>query len=319
MISIIIPAYNEEKTIKGVHQKIVEVMEKQKDAYEIIFVNDGSSDKTWEIITALSPVKGISLQRNYGQTPALDVGIQEAKGDIIILIDADLQNDPNDIPKLLNLISEGYELVSGWRKNRQDRALDRKIPSMIANWLISLVSGIKLHDYGCSLKAYRKEILKGVRLYGELHRFLPICASWNGAKVTELEVNHRPRMFGKSKYGLGRTYKVILDLMVLKFLSDFSTKPIYFFGGFSLTCFAFSGSFALWSLYLKMFQNIDLDGTPLLIFAAVFVIVGVQFLLMGILADLVMRTYFESQDKKTYQIKESVNVDFDYRPPVSLR
>ena len=178
---------------------------------------------------------------------------------------------------------------------------------MIANKLISWVSGVKLHDYGCSLKAYRKDVLQGIRLYGELHRFLPICASWNGAKVIEVEVNHKPRIFGKSKYGLDRTYKVILDLIVLKFLSDFSTKPIYFFGGFALLSYAFSGFFTIWAFYLKMAKHIDLDHTPLLIFAAVFVIVGTQLLLMGVLADLIMRTYFESQDKKTYQIKESIN------------
>ncbi len=317
-VSIIIPVYNEEKNIKVLLDELEYFFKEFEYPYEVVFVDDGSKDYSYSLLKEVAlknlNFKVIRLRRNYGQSAAMLAAIDYASGDVVVPLDADLQNDPNDIPKLLNLIEEGYDLVSGWRKNRQDRALDRKIPSMIANKLISFVSGIKLHDYGCSLKAYKKDILEGVRLYGELHRFLPVCASWNGAKVIELEVNHRPRMFGKSKYGLGRTYKVILDLIVLKFLSDFSTKPIYFFGGFSLVCFLFSSLLALWSGYLKMFRNIDLDGTPLLIFSAVFIIVGVQFLLMGILADLVMRTYFESQNKKTYQIKESVNLEYGYRP-----
>ncbi len=322
-VSIIIPVYNEETSLKVLLDELGYFLKGFEYSYEIIFVDDGSKDYSYSLLkdAALKNAnfKVIRLRRNYGQSAAMLAAIDYSTGDVIVPLDADLQNDPNDISKLLNLIEEGYDLVSGWRKNRKDRALDRKLPSMIANKLISFVSGIKLHDYGCSLKAYRRDVLEGVRLYGELHRFLPICASWNGAKVAELEVNHRPRMFGKSKYGLGRTYKVILDLIVLKFLSDFSTKPIYFFGGFSLVCFLFSSLLALWSVYLKIFRNIDLDGTPLLIFAAVFVIVGVQFLLMGILADLVMRTYFESQDKKTYQIKESVNLGHDYRPAATTR
>lgn len=314
-VSIIIPAYNEATSLKVLLDELGYFLKGFQDNYEVIFVDDGSTDNTFNILkdAALnnSQIKAIRLRRNFGQSAALLAGIDYSTGDVIVPLDADLQNDPNDIPRLLNLITEGYDLVSGWRKNRQDRALDRKIPSMIANKLISWVSGVSLHDYGCSLKAYRREILNGFRLYGELHRFLPICASWNGAKVTEIEVNHKPRMFGKSKYGLSRTYKVILDLIVLKFLSDFSTKPIYFFGGFASLCFMFSVILTAWSFYLKLFKHIDLDATPLLIFSAVFVIVSVQLLLMGILADLVMRTYFESQDKKTYQVRDAVNLDRD--------
>ncbi len=322
-VSIIIPVYNEEKSIKVLLDELDYFLKNFTYSYEVVFVDDGSKDYSYSLLkdAALKNVnfKVIRLRRNYGQSAAMLAAIDYSIGDVVVPLDADLQNDPNDIPKLLNLIEEGYDLVSGWRKHRKDRALDRKIPSMIANKLISFVSGIKLHDYGCSLKAYRKDVLEGVRLYGELHRFLPVCASWNGAKVTELEVNHRPRIFGKSKYGLGRTYKVILDLIVLKFLSDFSTKPIYFFGGFSFVCFLSSLLFAMWSIYLKIFKNIDLDGTPLLIFSAVFVIVGVQFLLMGILADLVMRTYFESQNKKTYQIKEAINLQQEHRSTLVSR
>ena len=312
-VSIIIPVYNEETSLKVLLDELGYFLKGFEYAYEVIFVDDGSKDYSYNLLKEAASqnpkYKAIRLRRNYGQSAAMLAGIDYSTGDVIVPLDADLQNDPNDIPKLLNLVSEGYDLVSGWRKHRQDRALDRKLPSVIANKLISIVSGIKLHDYGCSLKAYRKDILEGVRLYGELHRFLPVCASWNGAKVTEVAVNHKPRLFGKSKYNLTRTYKVLLDLLVVKFLSDFSTKPIYFFGGFSFGCFGISFLLLLWSAYLKMSQNIDLDGTPLLIFSAVFIVVGVQLLLMGILADLVMRTYFESQDKKTYQVKESMNVN----------
>lgn len=314
-VSLIIPAYNESTSLKVLLDELDYFLKGFQYNYEVIFVDDGSADNSFNILKEASlnnpNFKVIRLRRNFGQSAALLAGIDYSTGDVIVPLDADLQNDPNDIPKLLNLITEGYDLVSGWRRNRQDRTLDRKIPSMIANKLISLVSGVRLHDYGCSLKAYRREILSGFRLYGELHRFLPICASWNGAKVTEIEVNHKPRIFGKSKYGLSRTYKVILDLIVLKFLSDFSTKPIYFFGGFSSVCFMFSVLLTGWSFYLKLFRHIDLDATPLLIFSAVFIIVGVQLLLMGILADLMMRTYFESQDKKTYQVKEAVNLERD--------
>lgn len=314
-VSVIVPAYNEATSIKVLLDELEDLVKNLEYNYEIIFVDDGSSDNTFNILKEAAiknqNIKVLRLRRNYGQSAALLAAIDYASGDVIVPLDADLQNDPNDIPKLLNLISEGYDLVSGWRKNRQDRTFDRKIPSFIANKLISLVTGIKLHDYGCSLKAYRKDVLKGVRLYGELHRFLPICASWNGAKVIEVEVNHRPRIFGRSKYGLNRIYKVLLDLLVLKFLSDYSTKPIYFFGGFASVCFLFSFALAVWSFYLKLFKGIDLDGTPLLIFSAVFIIVSVQLLLMGILADLIMRTYFESQDKKTYQVKDSVNLEKD--------
>lgn len=312
-VSIIIPAYNEETSLKVLIDELGYFLKNFNYKYEVIFVDDGSKDNSFNILkdaAVMNPdFKILKLRRNYGQSAAMLAAIDYASGDVIVPLDADLQNDPNDIPKLLNLISEGYDLVSGWRKNRQDRAIDRKLPSMIANKIISWVSGISLHDYGCSLKAYRKDVLEGVRLYGELHRFLPICASWNGAKVTEIEVNHKPRIFGHSKYGLSRTYKVILDLIVLKFLSDFSTKPIYFFGGFSIFSFISAILLTSWSFYLKIFKGIDLDATPLLIFAAVFTIVSVQLLLMGILADLIMRTYFESQNKKTYQVRESVNFD----------
>lgn len=312
-VSIIVPAYNEAKSLKVLLDELDYFLKTFEYAYEVIFVDDGSTDDTFSVLkeTAIKNpnIKVLRLRRNYGQSAALLAAIDYSSGDVVIPLDADLQNDPNDIPKLLNLLNEGYDVVSGWRKNRQDRAIDRKIPSMLANKLISWVSGVKLNDFGCTLKAYRKDALHDVRLYGELHRFLPVCASWNGAKVTEIDVNHRPRIFGKSKYGLNRTYKVVLDLIVLKFLSDFSTKPIYFFGGFAIACFLFSLFLTAWSFYLKIFRHIDLDATPLLIFSGVFLIVSVQLILMGILADMLMRTYFESQGKKTYQVKDTLNID----------
>lgn len=312
-VSIVIPAYNEETSLKVLVDELNVFLKDFEYDYEVVFADDGSKDNSFNILKEAAlknpKFKVIRLRRNFGQSAALLAAIDNSTGDVIVPLDADLQNDPKDIPKLLNLISEGYDLVSGWRKHRQDRALDRKFPSMVANKIISKVSGINLHDYGCSLKAYRKEILNGVRLYGELHRFLPILASWNGAKVAEIAVNHKARVFGESKYGLSRTYKVVLDLIVLKFLSDFSTKPIYFFGGFSIFSFISAIAMTTWAMYLKVFKGIDLDATPLLIFAAVFIIVSVQLLLMGILADLIMRTYFESQDKKIYQVRESVNLE----------
>lgn len=316
-VSIIIPAYNESTSLKVLAEELEKSIKKIIFPVEVVFVDDGSTDDTYSVLKDLAlnnkTYKVIRLRRNYGQSAALLAGIDASTGDVIVPLDADLQNDPNDIPKLLNLINEGYDLVSGWRKHRQDRLVDRKIPSMIANKIISLVSGIRLHDYGCSLKAYKREVLNGVRIYGELHRFLPILASWNGARVTEVAVNHKARVFGKSKYGISRTYKVVLDLIVLKFLSDFSTKPIYFFGSFSAISFVSSFILGMYALYLKLAQSIDLDGTPLLIFSAVFLIVGVQFLLMGILSDLLMRTYYESQGKRTYQIRESMNTEYSLK------
>lgn len=310
-VSIVIPAYNEETSAKFLIDELDKVLAKFEYDYEVVFVDDGSKDATFTLLKEAAQqnnkYKAIKLRKNYGQSAALLAGIDHSSGDVIVPLDADLQNDPKDIPRLLNLITEGYDLVSGWRKDRQDRMLDRKIPSMIANKIISWVSGIKLHDYGCSLKAYKRETLEGVRIYGELHRFLPILASWNGARVAEIAVNHRPRAFGTSKYGIGRTYRVILDLILLKFLTDFSTKPIHFFGSFSTGSFLLSVVFTAYALYLKIFQGIDLDATPLLIFSSVFVIVAVQLLLMGILSDLIMRTYYESQGKKTYLTREVFN------------
>lgn len=315
-ITLCIPVYNEEESLPHLQERINESLSVLRDkgtSYEIIYVDDGSSDKSLEVLRDLATknpeVKAISFRRNFGQTAAMSAAIDAAQGEIIIPLDADLQNDPVDIPRLLEKIDEGYDVVSGWRKNRQDTFVNRKLPSMIANKIISVISGVHLHDYGCSLKAYRHEVLEDVRLYGELHRFIPICASWAGARVTEMPVTHHARKFGESKYGINRTFKVILDLIVLKFLTSYSTKPIYVFGGISilsllLAFLAFAGS-----VFLKFYSGIQLDGTPLPVIGAMFFTVAVQILMMGLLADMVMRTYHESQNKQIYKVKDTINFD----------
>lgn len=311
-VSIFIPVYNEEENIELLHRQIREALDKQSFSYEVIYVDDGSKDGSYNLLKKIalveSNIKVIKFRRNFGQTAAMSAGIDAAEGTILIPMDSDLQNDPNDVPALLNKVNEGYDVVSGWRKNRKDTFVDRKLPSMIANKIISWISGVKLHDYGCTLKAYRSEVLKDVKLYGELHRFIPICASWVGAKVTEIPVNHHERKFGKSKYGIDRTFKVILDLILMKFLTDYKTKPIYFFGGISSISFLLSIVSFISAVYLKVFNSIDLDGTPLPVLGAMFFTVAIQIFMMGILADLIMRTYYESQNKTTYAIQETINV-----------
>jgi dolichol-phosphate mannosyltransferase len=256
-------------------------------------------------ISQLDPrVRVVALRRNYGQTAAMAAGIDAAKGDVLIPMDADLQNDPADITRLLKKLDEGYDVVSGWRKNRKDKMVTRKIPSMLANRLISWIGGVPLHDYGCSLKAYRRESLQDVRLYGEMHRFIPIYAAWAGARVTEIPVEHHARTMGKSKYGLSRTVKVVFDLMTIKFMASYQTKPIYVFGSFGLLAFAISILGGLYAVFLKIFHRADFVQTPLPILSIVMFAVGVQFLLMGLLAEMLVRTYHESQAKAIYSVRE---------------
>jgi glycosyltransferase involved in cell wall biosynthesis len=278
--------------------------------FEIIFVNDGSSDRSEEFLLKISQqdqaVKVINFKKNFGQTAAMMAGIDYASGDILIPMDGDLQNDPNDIAKLLTKIDEGFDVVSGWRRNRQDDFI-RVLPSQIANYFISKISGVPLHDYGCTLKAYKADIIKDVRLYGEMHRFIPIYASWQGGKVTEIEVNHHPRIHGVSKYGMGRIVKVILDLIVVKFMADYSTKPIYIFGGFGLACLMGSFLAILVALYLKFFSGVSLIQTPLPLLTVLLFITAITAILMGLLAEIIMRTYHESQDKRVYLIKNISN------------
>jgi glycosyltransferase involved in cell wall biosynthesis len=309
-LSILIPIYNEEGNLFLLYEKLVAALKKVGRPYEVIFIDDGSSDGSLDILLDLREknpnVKIISFSRNFGQTAALSAGIDLSKGDIIIPMDGDLQNDPEDILTLLQKIEEGYDVVSGWRKGRKDPFLNRRLPSMIANKLISWIGGVHLHDYGCTLKAYRKDILKNIRLYGEMHRFIPIYAQWIGARVSEIPVRHFPRGSGASNYGISRVFKVILDLMVVKFLLSYSQKPIYVFGGIGLLMILgaiLSGGYAL---YLKLFTGLSFILTPLPLLCALLLLLGFVSILMGFIAEILTRTYYESQGKPTYQIKETI-------------
>lgn len=315
-ISVVIPIYNEEESIPPLYQALTAALEKIGKTYEIIFVDDGSSDGSYAALCRLADadkrVKVIQFRRNFGQTAAMAAGFDHARGRVIIPMDGDLQNDPNDIPLLLEKIEEGYDVVSGWRKNRQDKALLRKFPSRVANWLIGKVTGVKLHDYGCSLKAYRAEVLKGTRLYGEMHRFIPALANLMGAKITEVPVTHHARKFGKSKYGLKRTLKVLLDLLTVKFLSDYSTKPIYFFGGVGVTLCGGGVLAGCVTLYDKYVKGVWVHKNPLLLVAIFLFSLGVNFILMGLLAEIIIRTYHESQAKPIYWVRETRNFGNDH-------
>ncbi len=309
-ISVFLPVYNEEPNLLPLHAKLEEALARLDRSAEIIYVDDGSSDGSLRILREIAKrderVRVVALKRNYGQTAAMAAGIDAAHGDVLIPMDADLQNDPADIIRLLDRLDEGYDVVSGWRKHRQDKLITRKIPSMIANRLISWIGGVPLHDYGCSLKAYRREALKDVRLYGEMHRFIPIYASWVGARVSEIPVEHHPRTMGKSKYGLSRTLKVVFDLMTIKFMASYQTKPIYVFGSFGMLAFFVSVVAGLYAIFLKLFHKADFVQTPLPILAIVMFAVGVQFLLMGLLAEMLVRTYHESQEKSIYAVREKI-------------
>ena len=304
MLSIIIPLYNEEDNIEPLYAKLDAVLTVLGHPYEVILVNDGSTDDTRGRIDAVAVrderVRVVHLRRNFGQTPAMMAGIDAARGDIIIPMDGDLQNDPADIPKLLAKLDEGFDVVSGWRKDRKDNPIKRNLPSRMANALISFISGVHLHDYGCSLKAYRRDIIKGVKLYGEMHRFIPIHAAWQGARVTEVSVTHHPRIHGASKYGIERTLKVILDLMTVKFLDKYAQKPMYLFGGFGLGSIALSMLFFVFMLYCKIFLNKSFIETPLSLAVVMFMLIGIIAVFMGLIAEILMRTYHESQDKPTY-------------------
>jgi glycosyltransferase involved in cell wall biosynthesis len=314
-ISIFLPVYNEEPNLLPLHAKLDEALKALDRSAEIVYVDDGSNDGSLTIlreIAELDPrVRVVALRRNYGQTAAMAAGIDAASGRVLIPMDADLQNDPADIVRLLKKLDEGYDVVSGWRKNRKDKMITRKIPSMIANRVISWIGGVPLHDYGCSLKAYRRESLQDVRLYGEMHRFIPIYASWAGARVTEIPVRHHARTMGKSKYGLSRTLKVVFDLMTIKFMASYQTKPIYVFGSFGMFAFAISLLAGLYAVFLKIFHKADFVQTPLPILTIVMFAVGVQFLLMGLLAEMLVRTYHESQAKAIYAVRERLGFKND--------
>jgi len=310
-LSVVIPVYNEQENIGPLLDELFSALRALGKTYEVICVDDGSRDGTFAALAQIAAhnpaLRVIRFRLNFGQTAAMSAGIEAARGEVIVPMDGDLQNDPADIGKLLQQLDAGFDVVSGWRKNRQDKEWGRKLPSRLANRLISFISGVRLHDYGCSLKAYRRDMLKDVKLYGEMHRFIPIYASWQGARVTELVVNHRARRAGTSKYGIGRTFKVVLDLMVVKFLASYATKPIYVFGGFGLLSWLGAAFTALWAIYYKLRGLKDFVQTPLPLLAVMFTLVGALSLLMGLLAELVIRTYYESQNKRPYLVAEELN------------
>lgn len=313
MLSIIIPLKNEEENIVPLFAELEAVLAGLNTDKEVILIDDGSDDHTSakikDIIREKSFTKLISFRKNFGQTAAISAGIDNARGDIIILMDGDQQNDPHDIPRLIDKLNEGFDVVSGWRKDRQDKLWTRKIPSWLANYLISRITRVPLHDYGCTLKAYRAEVLKNTRLYGEMHRFIPAYASWYGAKITEIAVNHRPRIHGQTKYNLYRTFKVLLDLIVVKFLSKYSDKPIHFFGKIGFWSLFLSFLAGFFTLYLKFFEHKSFISTPMPLLTVVLAIIGIQFILMGLLAEIMTRIYFECNHKKVYLIKDKINFE----------
>ncbi|MHC4060377.1 MAG: glycosyltransferase family 2 protein [Planctomycetota bacterium] len=306
-VSVVVPVLNEQDNIIPLCDQITQALADKHD-YEIIFVDDGSSDNSFDILTQLQRadprVRVIRFRKNFGQTAAMSAGFVHARGQIILAIDADLQNDPADIPKMIAKLNEGFDVVSGWRKERHDNAITRLLPSKIANWLIAKITGVELHDFGCTLKAYRREVLAETKLYGEMHRFIPALASWSGASIAEMVVNHRPRTAGAAKYGLGRTLKVVLDLITVKFLGSFSTKPIYIFGGLGLISALGAIASGLAVLYQKLVHDFSMNRNPLLVLTAMLITATIQFILMGLLAELLVRTYHESQNRATYVIKE---------------
>ena len=312
-VSVIIPVYNEADSLPILHQSLRNALDNYSKPWEVVYVDDGSKDESVNILAELArddPAHTcvVELRRNFGQTAAIEAGIDHAMGDIIVLMDADLQNDPVDIPMMLDYIDQGYDVVSGWRKKRQDTFITRTLPSRIANGLISWVTGVHLHDYGCTLKAYRREVITGFRLYGEMHRFIPAYAGWVGAKIIEVPVNHHPRKYGTTKYGLERTFKVILDLFTVKFLSSYANKPIYLFGGAGFIFFIISILILAYLVIRRLAFDEHLIRSPLLLMTVMLFILGFQSILMGLIAELLVRTYHESQSKPTYTVRRVLNV-----------
>ncbi len=310
-LSIVVPIYFEEDNIRPLYDAITTALDPVIRQYEIICVDDGSGDNSFALLKELAErdkrVRVIRFRRNFGQTAAMAAGFEAARGRVIIPMDGDLQNDPADIPRLLEKIEEGYDVVSGWRKDRQDTFINRKLPSMIANGLISRLTDVHLHDYGCTLKAYRREVLEGIGLYGEMHRFVPALASRIGARVAEMPVRHHPRLHGTSKYGISRTVRVILDLLTVKFLLSYATKPIQLFGKWGIYSILLACLSGGTTLYMKVFANTSMNRNPLLILTAFLLFMGVQFITLGLLGELNARTYYESQGKPIYTVRERLN------------
>jgi len=312
VLSVVVPVYNEADNLLALFEDLGDVLLGLRQPWEVLFVDDGSVDESPLVLRELASkddkVKVLTLRRNFGQTAATMAGIDHASGEVVVVMDGDGQNDPAEIPALLDKLAEGYDVVSGWRRERRDTRF-RVWLSRAANRLISCISGVRLHDYGCSLKAYRREILRSVRLYGEMHRFIPIYARWQGARVAEIPVNHRPRLAGSSKYGFERIFKVVLDLMVVQFLGRYETKPIYVFGGFGLLCWGISALSTAYAFYRKIFEDVSFILTPLPLLSLMAFMTGTLSILMGFLAELVVRTYYESQQKAPYSVKYALNLE----------
>jgi glycosyltransferase involved in cell wall biosynthesis len=320
-LSIVIPVYNEAANLLELHQELTASGAKFDLSYEVIYVDDGSTDNSWQILRGLQEkdarVKLIRLRRNFGQTAALSAGFDYAKGEIIVSLDSDLQNDPGDILQLIRKIEEGYDLVSGWRKNRRDKFLSRRLPSAVANWLISRITRVRLHDYGCTLKAFRREVIKNIKLYGELHRFIPAIASHMGVAIAEIPVHHRPRKHGKSKYSILRFTRVILDTLTVKFLLTYSTRPLQIFGLIGLISGVLGFIISLWLSYQRLFLQISVANRPLLLLGVLLIVIGFQFITLGLLAEMMVRAYHESSGKAIYFIREVVDSQSGERTPAS--
>ena len=313
-LSIVVPVYNEKENLPLLAEAVHNTLDPLNLSWEIIFVDDGSKDESFQVLDKLAAsdpghVRVIALRRNFGQTAAMAAGIDHAEGEIIVLMDADMQNDPVDIPRMLKKIDEGYDVVSGWRKHRQDTFITRTLPSKFANGLISMVTGVHLHDYGCTLKAYRREVITGFRLYGEMHRFIPVYANSVGARIVEMQVEHHPRRFGKAKYGLERTLKVVLDLFTVTFLNRYANKPIYLFGGAGILLILPSALLLLYLFIRRVWLGTSVLASPLFQMSAMIFILGFQSILMGLIAELLARTYHESQNKPTYTIRKMINLE----------
>lgn len=308
LLSIVIPLLNEEENIPLLYEELREVFSNRREKYEILFIDDGSNDKSLQILKDIQEkdqnVVVVSFRKNFGQTAAMAAGFDYARGDVIITMDADLQNDPHDIPKLLEQIEAGNDVVTGWRFDRKDTFINRRLPSIIANKIISKTTGVNLHDYGCTLKAFKKEVIKNVKLYGEMHRFIPAIASGMGIDFTEVKVNHRPRRFGSTKYGISRTIRVILDLMTVKFLLSYATRPIQVFGLMGVFSGTIGFLIAMVMIFQRQFMGVPLADRPLLFLAVLLIFVGIQFISLGLIAELQARTYHESQNKPVYHVKE---------------
>jgi len=317
-VSFVIPVFNEEENLPDLYKEVVAAADGLGRSYEIVFVDDGSRDGSFPILRRLQAgdprVKVIRLRKNFGQTAALSAGFDLARGEVVVTLDADLQNDPADVPLLLAKIDEGFDIVSGWRVRRKDKLVSRRLPSKAANWIISRVTGVRLHDYGCTLKAFRREVVKHIKLYGEMHRFIPAIASTMGTSIAEVAVNHRPRVHGQSKYNLSRSVRVFLDLLTVKFLLSYSTRPLQIFGLFGLAAGLVGGAIGLALSYQRLVLKIGIGNRPLLLLAVILIVIGIQFITMGLLGEIMVRTYHEAVEKRIYVVREILDADAEPKP-----